>query len=85
MNNYTTEQLREYVLQTVPAYDTDAVIGSYFVGWQEGFEPSIIEVQACSSMDIFEEDALAAAEDAMLSINRGQEDVPDFVVYRKAL
>ncbi len=84
MKNYTAEKLRELVLTTVNAFDADNVIGSYFVGWQEGFEPSIVEVQACASMDITEEDALAEAEEAMQSLNRGQDDLPDFVIYRKA-
>ena len=82
MKNYTAEKLREYVITTVAAFDTDNVIGSYFVGWQEGFEPSIVEVQACSSMDITEEDALAEAEEAMERLNRGQGESPDFVIYR---
>lgn len=85
MKNYTADQLREHVITTVAAFDTDNVIGSYFVGWQEGFEPTIVEVKACSSMDITEEDALAEAEEAMKSLNRGQDELPDFVVYRKAL
>ena len=85
MKNNTAEQLRKYVITTVPAFDIENVTGSYFVGWQEGFEPSIIEVQECSIMELCDADAIDAAEEAMIDLNRGQEDSPDFVIYRKAL
>ena len=85
MKNHTAEKLREYVITTVPAFDIENVNGSYFVGWQEGFEPSIIEVQSCSSIDLCDAAAIDAAEEAMIDLNRGQEDSPDFVIYRKAL
>ena len=85
MKNQTLEQLREYVITTVPAFDIDNVTGSYFVGWQEGFEPSIIEVQSCSIMELCDAGAIDAAEEAMINLNRCQEDGPDFVIYRKAL
>lgn len=84
MKNQTAEHLREYVITTASAFDTENLIGSYFVGWQEGFEPSIIEVQVCSSIDITEQDAFEEAEEVMKSLNRGQEDDADFIIYRKA-
>ena len=85
MKNHTAEQLRKYVITTVPAFDIENVNGSYFVGWQEGFEPSIIEVQSCSSIEICDAGAIDAAEEAMMNLNRSQVDGPDFVIYRKAI
>ena len=61
----TIENLRSYKIATVPAFDEDNVIGSHFVGWQCGFEPTFIEVQFCMLQPICPEDAIEIAEEHM--------------------
>jgi hypothetical protein len=79
----TIQQLRDYTLKTVPPFDEDYIVASYFVGWQEGFEPIYVEVQIDDSIDISEEDAIDEALEALHGLGRGKQyGEPDFVHWR---
>jgi len=78
MNN-TLENLRSYTLETIPAFDEENAIGSHFVGWQEGFEPTYIEVQFCKSFHMSAEGAMEIAEEHMQELNRGQNNESDLL------
>jgi hypothetical protein len=82
MKTQNTTDLRNNTLSTVSAFDEENVIGSHFVGWQEGFEHSYIEVQFCDQIDVSAEDAMEIAEERMRELNRGQNNESDFVVTR---
>ena len=82
MNTQNTTDLRFYTLSTVAAFDEENAIGSHFVGWQEGFERSYIEVQFCDQINLSAEDAMVIAEERMKELNRGQDDESDLVVTR---
>ena len=82
MNTQNTTDLRNNTLSTVAAFDEDNAIGSHFVGWQEGFERSYIEVQFCDQINLSAEDAMVIAEERMKELNRGQDNESDLVVTR---
>jgi len=82
MNTQNTTDLRNNTISTVPAFDEENAIGSHFVGWQEGFEHSYIEVQFCDQIDVSAEDAMEIAEEHMLELNRGQDKESDLLVTR---
>jgi hypothetical protein len=82
MKTQNTTDLRNNTLSTVSAFDEENVIGSHFVGWQEGFEHSYIEVQFCDQIDVSADDAMEIAEERMRELNRGQNNESDFVVTR---
>jgi len=82
MNTQNLTELRSYTISTVPAFDEENAIGSHFVGWQEGFESSYIEVQFCDSINLSPEEAMEIAEEHMLELNRGQDNESDFLVTR---
>lgn len=78
-NTLSTADLRSYTITTIAAFDEDNVIGSHFVGWQEGFEPSYIEVQFCNSFHLTANEAMEIAEERMRELNRGQDNDSDFL------
>ena len=82
MNTLNTTDLRNNTLSTVAAFDEENVIGSHFVGWQEGFEQSYIEVQFCNQINVSAEDAMEIAEERMRELNRGQDNECDLVTTR---
>ncbi len=82
MNTQNTTDLRNSTISTVAAFDEENVIGSHFVGWQEGFEQSFIEVQFCKAFHMTAEGAMEIAEERMLELNRGQDNECDLVVTR---
>ena len=82
MNTLNTTDLRNNTLSTVAAFDEENVIGSHFVGWQEGFEQSYIEVQFCDQINVSAEDAMEIAEERMRELNRGQDNECDTVTTR---
>tara|TARA_R110001592_G_scaffold113091_1_gene311952 strand:+ start:195 stop:455 length:261 start_codon:yes stop_codon:yes gene_type:complete len=61
----TLENLRSYKIATIPAFDEDNAIGSHFVGWQCGFEPTFVEVQFCMLQPICPDEAIEIAEEHM--------------------
>ena len=65
MKTITIENLRSYKIATIPAFDADKPIGSHFVGWQCGFEPTFIEVQFCELQPICPDEAVEIAEEHM--------------------
>ena len=79
MNN-TLENLRENTIHTIYSFDAMYPIGSHFVGWQEGFEKSFIEVQYCKYIPLTKEDAIEIAEERMKELDRGQEGESDTVI-----
>lgn len=80
MNTLTTKELRNNTITTVSAFDEENIIGSHFVGWQEGFEKSFIEVQYCSYIKLTAEDAIEIAEERMKELDRGQDNESDTVI-----
>ena len=82
MNTLNTTDLRNNTLSTVAAFDEENVIGSHFVGWQEGFEQSYIEVQFCNQINVSAKDAMEIAEERMCELNRGQDNECDLVTTR---
>jgi len=84
MNN-TLENLRENTINTVYPFDVMNPIGSHFVGWQEGFEQSFIEVQYCSYIKLTAEEAVEIAEERMKELNRGQDKESDLVITRSLI
>ena len=82
MTTLNTTELRYNTLSTVKAFDEENVIGSHFVGWQEGFEQSYIEVQFCDQINVSAEEAMEIAEERMQKLNRGQENECDYVTTR---
>ena len=82
MNTQNITDLRNNTLSTVSAFDEENVIGSHFVGWQEGFEQSFIEVQFCNQIDVSAYDAIEIAEERMRELNRGQDNESDLVLTR---
>lgn len=81
-NTQNITDLRNNTLSTVEAFDADNVIGSHFVGWQEGFEQSYIEVQFCDQINVSAEEAMEIAEERMQELNRGQDNECDLVITR---
>ena len=79
MNN-TLENLRENTIHTIYSFDAMYPVQSHFVGWQEGFEKSFIEVQSCAYIKLSTEDAIEIAEKRMKELNRGQDNESDTVV-----
>ena len=84
MNN-TLENLRENTIHKIYSFDAMYPIGSHFVGWQEGFEQSFIEVQYCRYIKLSPEDAVEIAEERMKELNRGQDNESDIVVTRSLI
>tara|TARA_R110000824_G_C15040802_1_gene660372 strand:+ start:613 stop:867 length:255 start_codon:yes stop_codon:yes gene_type:complete len=82
MSAQNITDLRNNTLSTVAAVDEENAVGSIFVGWQEGFEQSYIEVQFCNLMPYRAQDAIAIAEERMKELNRGQDNDSDIVVTR---
>jgi hypothetical protein len=82
MNTQNTTDLRNNTLSTVEAFDEENVIGSHFVGWQEGFEQSYIEVQFSDDDGFDIIDAMDLAEERMRELNRGQDNKCDLVTTR---
>lgn len=81
MDKMTVQQLREYRLLKVDAFDNENPTGAYFVGWQDGFEPTIIEVQFDDISALNEQDAFEIAEEHMLKLNRCNEsNIADFAI-----
>ena len=81
-NTQNIPDLRNNTISTVAAFDEDNVIGSHFVGWQEGFEQSYIEVQFCDQINVSAEEAMEIAEEHMRELNRGQDNECDLVITR---
>jgi len=76
----TLENLRENTIHTIYSFDAMYPIGSHFVGWQEGFEKSFIEVQYCSYIKLTSEEAVEIAEERMKELDREQDKESDTVV-----
>ena len=76
----TLENLRENTIHTIYPFDVMNPISSHFVGWQEGFEQSFIEVQSCDYIKVTPEQAIEMAEERMKELNRGQNNESDTVV-----
>ena len=81
----TLENLREKTINTVYPFDVMYPVESHFVGWQEGFEQSFIEVQCCSYLKLSAEDAIEIAEERMKELNRGQDKESDTIITRSLI
>jgi len=81
-NTQNITDLRNNTISTVEAFDEKNAIGSHFVGWQEGFEQSYIEVQFCEAFHMCAEGAIGIAEEHMRELNRGQDNECDLVITR---
>ena len=78
--NYT--DLSEYTLSTIPVEDGGHATTAHFIAWQEGFEPSFIEVQFDRENPLDIDDAIDIAMDHMQLLDRGQDDLPDYYCTR---
>jgi hypothetical protein len=78
--NYT--DLSEYTLATIPVEGGGHATSAHFIAWQEGFEPSFIEVQFNKENPVDIDDAIDIACEHMKSLDRGQDDLPDFYCTR---
>lgn len=76
MKNY--KHLSQYIISTIPTYDESPATGSHLIAWQEGFEPSVIEVQFNDQHRVDIDDALDIATDHMKELDRGQNDLPSY-------
>jgi len=83
--NYTLENLRENTIHTIYSFHVMNPIGSHFVGWQEGFRKSFIEVQYCDYIKLSTEDAIEIAEERMKELDRGQDKESDIIITRSLI
>ena len=82
---HTLENLRENTIHTIYSFDVMSPIGSHFVGWQEGFEQSFIEVQYCAYIKLSTADAIEIAEERMKELDRGQDKESDIIITRSLI
>jgi hypothetical protein len=81
----TLENLRSLTINTIYPFDVMHPVESHFIGWQEGFEQSYIEVQCCSYIKLSPEEAIDIAEKRMKELDRGQDKESDIIITRSLI